>query len=725
MNWQTICLFTDMILKPAHFLAFFATIFLSNFIGFSQERFNPSLLSAPSKNGDAVAQKFVTVEVYEYEKPTENAIILKNGFRKHGFVNAKEWLAIKDSVSVSKVQIVFSKYPIRNGEYKEIYSLLFNRIKATIALDPNLNSEEIIWERVWQTHCENNTQVDQLFHGVVIHYKTAKSSPVIKEINEPVVEEIVTKPPTNTSQTNTPSSSVKEERKMSPVLEYMLNHPTTPDALRETASELTVDEAEALILNYYRSEGASLEDGPITDPVVQLNYMYELEVFSRQFPESKDTVVGEVLDRHPEWKSKIVINDWTGSMYGYGSQVILWHLMNLENSGISTITLFNDGDNKPTSRKKIGKTKGIYTENTDNPAKLLELFNEVMSKGGGGDGPENDVEAILAALEDAPDAEVILIADNSACVRDISLAKDINRPVRIILCGYNPEVGINPDYVYLAKITGGGIYTMEDDLEQLNAEIDEEGQLNAFSDGRFKLSSPQCFKDVFYASAGREYSLDNARWNKKDVRILEAGNLGLGEIPKHVYKMENMQSLNLEWNALQEIDKSLLKLEKLSELRLNNNRLSTLPSPLTRLRFLEHLYLSTNNFEELPEDIYQLDFLQELHVAFNDLTFIKPFDSRVLRIVDLQSNKLTAFPSLENQESLEELNLADNQITEAPKTLPKNLTELNLKGNQIERLPDDLSGYQQLKKLNLQGNPITVGERVRIRQALFNVDLTF
>ncbi len=717
-----------MIRNLSYFLIANFAIFFFVSSSFGQQRFEPTLLNNPKANGPSVAEKFVTTEVYEYQMPTENAVVLKNGFRKHGFVNASDWLSIKDSVTIKKVQIVFSKYPVRNGVYNEIYPLLFNRIKATIDMDPSLNHTDVIWERVWQTHCENNAQVDGLFHGVVIHYETTEEPVKIKEITTPIVEEIV-KP----KKPTTPTPPKKDDRKMSPVLKYMLNHPTTPDALRKTASELSTQEAEELILTYYREEGKSLEDGPITNPAVQLNYMYELEVFSRQFSESEDTVVGKVLDRHPEWKKKIVINDWTGSMYGYGSQVILWHLMNLENSGITTLTLFNDGDKKTTKQKKIGRTKGIYTEDTENPSEILELFNEVMSKGGGGDGPENDVEAILAAIENAPNtstssaesAEVILIADNSACVRDISLAKEIDRPVRVILCGYKPEEGVNPDYVYLAKITGGGIYTLEDDLEQLNAEIDENGKLTAFDDGRFKLSSPQCFEDVFYAAEGREYSLNNSRWNKKDVRVLEAGRLNLGTVPKYVYKMENMQSLNLEWNALREIDDKLLELEKLSELNLNNNRLSSLPTPLTRLRFLEHLNLSTNNFEELPSGVYQLDFLQQLHAANNEIKTLEPFDSKVLWIINLENNNLTKFPSLEKQTSLEELNLADNQIRKMPETIPQGLKILNLKGNQIEQLPDDLTPYQHLEKLNLQGNPIPTGERVRIRQALFHVDLTF
>ncbi len=690
----------------------------------AQEIFDLSLLNAPNKNGGIVAEKLRTVEVYEFEKPTKNCVILKNGFRKHGFVNAKDWLSMKDSVVVSKVQIVFSKYPIRNGTYQEIYPLLFNRIKATIALDPAMNNTNIVWERVWQTHCENNEQVDQLYHGVVIHYDVPENSDkkeLKKESKEQALKNEVIK---NSTKETPPKTTNQVTKKMSPVLEYMLNHPTTPESLRQTAEKLSTEDAEQLILTYYREEAKSQPDGPITNPAVQLNYMYELEVFARQFPES-DTVVGKVLDRHPEWKSKIIVNDWTGSMYGYGSQVILWHLMNLETSGITTVTLFNDGDKKPTKRKKIGKTKGIYTAEANNPSELLELFNSVMLKGGGGDGPENDVEAILKAVDKAPEAEVILIADNSACVRDISLAHKIDRPVRIILCGYNPEEGVNPDYVYLANITNGGIYTLEEDLEQLNAQVDESGSIVGFDETRFKLSSPQCFEDVFYAAAGRQYPLKKARWNKKDVRVLDASNLRLEDVPNYVYKMPNLQSLDLSKNFILEIDENIGNLYKLSELNLNNNSLQTLPNTLQQNRFIEHLYLNNNQFNSLPESIYGLSFLQGLQVHNNQLQALQPFDSKVLKLLDVSKNQLKALPSLTDQEELTELNAANNQLAEFPSALPSNLEVLDLSFNNISQLPDDLSPFTHLKKLNLQGNPISTGERIRIRQALFHVDLTF
>ena len=88
--------------------------------------------------------------------------------------------------------------------------------------------------------------------------------------------------------------------------------------------------------------------------------------------------------------------------------------------------------------------------------KVIDLYQLVMMKGGGGDGPENDLEAIIKGIKEFPEhGEVILIADNNSCVRDMDLLKYIDVPVRVILCGYTNAGGVNPHYVKIAHETGG------------------------------------------------------------------------------------------------------------------------------------------------------------------------------------------------------------------------------------------------------------------------------
>ena len=179
-----------------------------------------------------------------------------------------------------------------------------------------------------------------------------------------------------------------------------------------------------------------------------------------------DSTVYSVLDRHPEWQNSVMVIDWTGSMHGYGAESVLWQAMNESKSGIEKIALFNDGDKKKNRNKQLGRTGGIYIENTSSISKTVKLFNKVKNKGTGGDSPENDIEAIATIVSAAPETEsVILIADNQSCIRDFALINCIDKPVHVVLCG--TKKGINPQYVNVAWRTGGSIHTKELDLVNL------------------------------------------------------------------------------------------------------------------------------------------------------------------------------------------------------------------------------------------------------------------
>merc|ERR1711916_415263 len=44
----------------------------------------------------------------------------------------------------------------------------------------------------------------------------------------------------------------------------------------------------------------------------------------------EDSVVFNAFNRNPEWNDMLIVKDWTGSMYDYGAQAILWHRLNME-----------------------------------------------------------------------------------------------------------------------------------------------------------------------------------------------------------------------------------------------------------------------------------------------------------------------------------------------------------------------------------------------------------
>jgi len=203
-----------------------------------------------------------------------------------------------------------------------------------------------------------------------------------------------------------------------------------------------------------------------------------------------DSMVYAVFNNHREWKNALVVMDWTGSMYRYGAQAILWHSINYKTSGIKSFVFFNDGDGIADEKKIIGETKGVYFSQARKMERLIKTFYLVGKKGKGGDDPENDIEALIRGINrfDSFD-ELVLIADNNSCIRDFRLIANLGVKVNIIACG--TKYGLNPQYVNLAYLTGGSIHSMKEEINHLSQKInDNELKLKQLN---YELNKEQLF----------------------------------------------------------------------------------------------------------------------------------------------------------------------------------------------------------------------------------------
>ncbi len=196
-----------------------------------------------------------------------------------------------------------------------------------------------------------------------------------------------------------------------------------------------------------------------------------------------DSTVMKVMDRN-DWSDMLITADLTGSMAPYTAQLLIWLNLNLTDGKIKHFMFFNDGDTAPDHTKVVGETGGLYEVGTMDYERVLSKAAETMARGNGSDLQENDIEALLAGIKSCPDCkDIILVADNNSPVRDIELMKDLGVPIRVILCGFSPfnpwGGGANPQYLNLAKETGGSVHTMEDDLLRL-AELNEGESVEIF-----------------------------------------------------------------------------------------------------------------------------------------------------------------------------------------------------------------------------------------------------
>ncbi len=201
-------------------------------------------------------------------------------------------------------------------------------------------------------------------------------------------------------------------------------------------------------------------------------------------PVKSDSLIYKVFDRNKVWKNMLVVMDVTGSMSPYTAQLILWLKLNTDDKRFKHFTFFNDGNLLPTDKKEVGKTGGIYHVVAEAYTAVADKAKEAMQAGSGGDIQENDLEALLAGIIACPEcSDIVLIADNYSPCRDLSLLKELKKPVKVIICGAHSFV--NVEYLQLARATGGSVHTIESDI--LNMMKLKDGQTIEIDGNTYKI----------------------------------------------------------------------------------------------------------------------------------------------------------------------------------------------------------------------------------------------
>lgn len=169
------------------------------------------------------------------------------------------------------------------------------------------------------------------------------------------------------------------------------------------------------------------------------------------------------------WTNIVAVVDVTGSMQPCAAAVYKWmKLAHNRTNLINYYAFFNDGDSKLTSEKVIGSTGGIYGIETTNLYTVLAAMETAMRNGNGGDGPENDIEAVLYGIARCPTcSNVILIADNQVTPRDLILLPQVTKPVKVITCQLYGT--INTNLINIASKTNGSIHTLDEDITNLSS----------------------------------------------------------------------------------------------------------------------------------------------------------------------------------------------------------------------------------------------------------------
>lgn len=377
-----------------------------------------------------------------------------------------------DGNSITAVEMVFSSFS-RSESFDQVglnRQRLFSLQKAAPEL---FDDESISWSMLRQTACHSLQESEKLFHGFVVHLAPGKSVRDREGKLMPLAASVAPFEKMPKKNLVTRDTIIRE---MSVTMRDERKRDCTP-----TGKYLPNDKQKARKGIRYDSKGKNRN--PEKKCVVTHKYVYDTTFIAQKYQvnaatgklidrsmevdRKRDTVVSDVMTRNwKAWKQEklIIVQDVTGSMSDYLTQMLIWHEMYAA-QGVNHYVFFNDGDNKPERKKLVGKTGGIYYVESSQLSDIQEMAQQASRAGRGGATPENNIEAILYAQKECPDCtSIVMIADNYAPVRDMELLPKVKLPVRIIVCGGNGEQ-VHSDYLSIAALSGGSVHTSRMDLE--------------------------------------------------------------------------------------------------------------------------------------------------------------------------------------------------------------------------------------------------------------------
>lgn len=253
-------------------------------------------------------------------------------------------------------------------------------------------------------------------------------------------------------------------------------------------------------------------------------------------------------------------------------------------------------------------------------------------------------------------------------------------------------------------------------------------------------------------------NLDSLPEDLSQVYRLDLSEKSLVRIPEVVYKMINLQELNLSNNQILNID-SIYLIDNLQILKIGNNRISSLPDKIDYLKHLKLFDLYWNDIITLPNSFFSLDSIEELDMTsmfkFDFATNLTKFHRlKQLQKLNLGNNQIPSltlrFEGLKNlvefgfirQDSidckaliarldscpnLKIIHLSVNNIKNLPKNivLLDSLERLNLYENKLTELPIEICEMKNLKEITLIDNPINTNKIRIIESKMINTKIIY
>ena len=411
-----------------------------------------SLFSALNGQVKTVAElmklKPKSIAVQKYDSTM--AVYVPMGFNSSQFLNTHQIKKIPDVSWVYAVHLVYTRF--REVDTFDQPALNAERFRRLEEVYPEVfRQPDIEWQVLEQRKATTKEQAATYFHGFVIYLKNVAPPELVGHELETISSVIDSYKDTIEWVPEVIVWKVKK-RKVATGMYLPRNSSKRKSGVRYSSSSLGLRDPEYDIIYdstiHKKTGGYWKKTGSFDTTLIKSSHEFDL------------------LTRR-KWSPKMaVVADVTGSMSPYSTQVMLWLKYSPKTLENGRFAFFNDGDAMPDIFKRVGNTGGIYFAGSGNFDSVYSVMSKAMRRGLGGDQPENNLEAVLKTLDQWPDIDTILmIADNEAKVKDLELLPKIKKPVSIMVCGV--QNAINPDYINIARSTGGRIFVLNKEIYNL------------------------------------------------------------------------------------------------------------------------------------------------------------------------------------------------------------------------------------------------------------------
>ncbi|TAE17671.1 MAG: hypothetical protein EAZ47_05000 [Bacteroidetes bacterium] len=437
--------------------------------------------NAQMPNAEVLGALTVTkISAYQHDSLGANVLLLPVNYANFllADTNGIHQLQIAQILSI---HLVFTDYP-KTASLQNLNTKRWQQLCALLPPTIQWNTLQVGVFR--QTDGYDKATAEKLFHGFVIQYRPAsdklKKASEIRLIREATDSFLASIPvPINAKVNNWDyvrggSGQRSITYKGVPVSLVYKDRSTAEKIARKNAQPIWPVPSKELIekeIIFVKMEDRNrFPDTLYLIPRVRYTDKPLLTNLTADTKQLKDTALFTLLAKKPATNIGLVV-DVTGSMSPYTAQVLIWLQALQYTKAIKAVTCFNDGNDKATAQKEIGRTGGIYTQFYTSYEALVNMIIKAMDAGDGGDLPENAVEAILIAQQKTPDVEELwLVADGWAPVRDIVLANQIQKPLVIFVNG--PRSFVHEHYIELALKTKGQLLLPDGKRVKLQALLD-------------------------------------------------------------------------------------------------------------------------------------------------------------------------------------------------------------------------------------------------------------